>query len=351
MFEFAWPWIFLLLPVPWLVYRYVPAAPSTSPALQVPFFDDVSSISTTSPGSSSRSRHIGIAFIWILLVAACARPQWIGEVDQIPVTGRDMMIAVDVSGSMKAKDMVIRDAAVDRLTMIKVVAEEFIRARLGDRVGLILFGTNAYLQSPLSFDIETVNTLLAESSIGIAGEKTAIGDAVGLAVKRLVDIKENIDLSQKVLILMTDGANTSGIIDPIKAATLAAQAKLKIYTIGVGAESMVMNSIFGQQVINPSSDLDTETLTKMAELTGGKYFRATDSESLSDIYRLIDQLEPINEDTRYLRPIDELFFWLLLAALCVGSLMMLFSLWPLVFEFPKSESSLKPQTTPRATIQ
>ena len=330
MFMFAWPWVFALLPAPWLIYRFMPPSVTTEPALLVPFFKDVEPLAAQNAGASSKWKRGILLSVWILTVIGCARPQWIGEADQIPVTGRDLVIAVDVSGSMKAEDMEVSGDKVNRLIAVKEVAQNFIASRKGDRIGLILFGTHAYLQSPLSFDLETVNTLLQESAIGIAGEKTAIGDAVGLAIKRLVDNQPNgnaplSDLSRKVLILMTDGANTSGVIDPLKAAELASQAKLKIYTIGVGADSMVVNSIFGQQLVNPSSDLDETTLTEMANLTGGRFFRARDTESLSEIYQLIDQLEPINEDTRYLRPVDELFYWFILGAALLILLGMLLS--------------------------
>ena len=330
MFTFAWPWIFGLLPLPWFMYRFMPPSVTTEPALLVPFFKDVQPLVNQNATSSPKWKRAILILVWLLIVIACARPQWVGEADQIPVTGRDLVIAVDVSGSMKAEDMEISGAMVNRLIAVKRVAKEFISSRKGDRIGLILFGTHAYLQSPLSFDLETVNTLLQESTIGIAGEKTAIGDAVGLAIKRLVNNNSESeesakDLSQKVLILMTDGANTSGVIDPLKAADLAARAKLKIYTIGVGADSMVVNSIFGQQRVNPSSDLDETTLTEIARLTGGRFFRARNTESLSEIYTLIDQLEPINEDTRYLRPVNELFYWFILGAALIILLNMLLS--------------------------
>ena len=333
MFTFAWPWIFVLLPLPWFVHRFMPPATTTEPALLIPFFKEVELLANQNTNSASGWKRALLILIWLLIVLACSRPQWIGEPDQIPVTGRDLVIAVDVSGSMKAEDMEISGDRVNRLIAVKDVAREFISSRKGDRIGLILFGTHAYLQSPLSFDLKTVNTLLQEAAIGIAGEKTAIGDAVGLAIKRLSDnnITSNSaaeesakDLSRKVLILMTDGANTSGVIDPLKAADLAATAKLKIYTIGVGADSMVVNSIFGQRQVNPSSDLDETTLTEMARLTGGRFFRARDTESLSDIYTLIDQLEPINEDSRYLRPVDELFYWFVLGAALIILLAILF---------------------------
>jgi Ca-activated chloride channel family protein len=203
--------------------------------------------------------------------------------------------------------------------MIKKVAGDFINRRQGDRVGLILFGSRAYLQAPLSLDRKTVNQLLQESLIGIAGEKTAIGDALGLAVKRLQQRPGD----KKVLILLTDGANTAGTIEPLKAAELATEINLSIYTIGVGADRMVVNSFFGNRVVNPSADLDETTLQKIAELTGGRYFRARESQDLEKIYTLLDQLEPVISENQNLRPIRELFYWPLSGALLLAFLMLL----------------------------
>ena len=172
MFTIAWPWILTLLPLPWFVYRFIPPSEITEPALLVPFFKEAAVLTKQNSVSSPKWKQGLLILIWVLIVFACARPQWVGTADQIPVTGRDLVIAVDVSGSMKAEDMEISGDRVNRLIAVKEVAKEFIKSRKGDRIGLILFGTHAYLQSPLSFDLETVNTLLQESAIGIAGEKT-----------------------------------------------------------------------------------------------------------------------------------------------------------------------------------
>ncbi len=318
MFTFAWPWLFVVLPLAWLVHRLVPAADSSEPALRVPFFDAFALAPPGSTVSAGSWRVLLLTMVWLCLVIAAARPQWIGDPAQIPVTGRDMLLAVDVSGSMKAEDMEVNGNLVNRLSAVKNVASEFIARRRGDRIGLILFGTNAYLQTPLSFDLDTVGTLLQEAQIGIAGEKTAIGDAVGLAIKRLQEAYSGNTNRESILILLTDGANTAGMISPLKAAELARYANLKIYPVGMGADSMVVNSLFDQQRVNPSSDLDENMLTKMAEITDGRYFRATDIDSLQNIYRLIDQLEPLSEDSLYLRPVSELFYWPLLLSMLVA---------------------------------
>ncbi len=320
MIEFVWIKFFLILPLPLLVYLLLPRARRTSGmALKIPFFQELENLRQTSSGKSSNWLRLLAVIAWILLVCAAARPQWIGEPLSMPISGRDLLLAVDISGSMQAKDMEINRKPVDRLTMIKKVAGEFIERRQGDRIGLILFGTRAYLQAPLSLDRKTVNQLLQEALIGIAGEKTAIGDALGLAVKRLLQRPGD----RKVLILLTDGANTAGAIDPLKAAELAKEGKLSIYTIGVGADRMMVKSFFGNRLVNPSADLDEKTLQKIAELTGGRYFRAREKKDLEKIYALLDKLEPVLSEDQALRPIRELFYWPLSGALLLAFLLLI----------------------------
>jgi len=315
MTRFVWLWAFAALPLPLIFYLLLPRAQSsTGKALKIPFFNELSDFCETSTRKSAKGAKILALAAWILLVGAAARPQWIGAPLDIPVSGRDLLLAVDISGSMKAQDMEIEGEAVDRLTAIKKVAGEFITRREGDRIGLILFGSRAYLQAPLSLDRKTVNQLLQESMIGIAGKKTAIGDALGLAVKRLHERPGQ----RKVLILLTDGANTSGTIDPLKAAELAKTDKVSIYTIGIGAERMVVKSFFGSRVVNPSADLDEKSLKEIALLTGGRYFRARESADLEKIYALLDQLEPVAGQDDSLRPIHELFPWPLGCALALS---------------------------------
>jgi Ca-activated chloride channel family protein len=228
-------------------------------------------------------------------------------------------LAVDLSGSMQEQDFVLKGERVDRLTAIKAVAGNFIERRVGDRIGLILFGEQAYLQAPLTFDRKTVKTLLDESAIGLAGRSTAIGDAIGLAVKRLRKRSEK----DRVLILLTDGANTAGVVDPVQAAQLAAHEGLKIYTIGVGAdEMMVQDMLFGLRKINPSSDLDEKTLKTIASLTGGEYFRARDTRALEKIYSELDKLEPVQSDARQFRPRTALYYWPLAASLLIAALLL-----------------------------
>lgn len=301
--QFQWPWAWWLATLP-LLALLLPAAAHQTAALRLPFMARLGGQLQQRSGHLPRLwRALLMLLIWALLITAAARPTQLGEPVSQPISGRDVMIAVDLSGSMETPDMQIGSRTLNRLMALKTIMGEFITRRQGDRVGLILFGRNAYLQSPLSFDVGTVRRLLEESEIGLAGKETAIGDALGLAVKRLRDQPAE----QRVLILVTDGANTAGSIAPLKAAELAAAAKVKIHSIGIGAERMVQRSLFGDRVINPSADLDEATLTAIAEQTGGEYFRARDTGEMNRVYQAIDQLEPIAQDDQALRPLIELY--------------------------------------------
>lgn len=319
----AWAWLLLSLPLPWLLRRWLPpAAGGGLQALKVPWFAEVAG---TGAGWIRRTWLAVLAgLVWALLLLAAARPQWVGEIETLPVTGRDLLLAVDISGSMDTQDMVLGGQAVNRLTVVKRVAGEFIQRRKGDRVGLVLFGSRAYLQTPLTFDTETTATLLAEAEIGLAGRETAIGDAIGLAVKRLrVDAA-----SERVLILLTDGANTSGEVQPLQATEFAAREGLRIYTVGVGADEMLVQDFFGSRLVNPSADLDEDTLRAIAERTGGAYFRARDAAGLAQIYDQLDELEPVESDREAVRPVDELFYWPLSLAFALALAAALLQLRP-----------------------
>ena len=203
-------------------------------ALTVPSLGDFSSVITSSSGEPARRlwKIMLLGLAWTFLVTSTARPQLIGDPVSLPASGRDLMLAVDISGSMGTEDMEVQGDFVDRLSVVKAVIAKFVEARSGDRIGLVLFGTNAYLQAPLTFDLKSINRLLIEAPVGIAGGKTAIGDAIGLAVKRLRKRPNE----EKVLILLTDGANNVGEVEPKVAAELATRDGIKIYTVGVGAD-------------------------------------------------------------------------------------------------------------------
>ncbi|MBF0470944.1 MAG: VWA domain-containing protein [Gammaproteobacteria bacterium] len=322
--EWSWPWIWLLLPLPIAIWFLPPYTSQESTALRVPLLDTFSGLGGAMGERMPRRWLLLLAgVIWILLLAAAARPQWVGKAIELPVSGRDLMLAVDLSGSMAEEDFVIGARRINRLQAVKLVAGEFIEQRLGDRLGLILFGTQAYLQTPLTYDRKTVRTLLEESAIGLAGDATAIGDAIGLALKRIEAVKEESSDADPVLILMTDGANTAGKVEPLQAAALAAKRNIKIYTIGIGADEMLVRSLFGTRRINPSRDLDERGLSAIAKETGGRYFRARDSEEMKKIYQLLDELEPVANDNLSFRPVRDLFFWPLAAAFILSLILLL----------------------------
>jgi Ca-activated chloride channel family protein len=304
MISFAWPWALAALPLPLLAHYLLPAARSTpGRALRLPFYAELTGL-TGRIGSAARWRLPVAALAWLLLVLAAAQPQWLGEPVQMPVAGRDLMLAVDVSGSMEQQDYRLGGRAANRLDVVKAVAGEFIARRTGDRLGLVLFGSRAYLQTPLTYDRDTVHTMLREAVIGLAGRETAIGDAIALAVKRLREQPQD----NRVLVVLTDGANTAGSIAPLDAAKLAAQAGVRVYTIGIGGGPVGARSPFGM-LLQRGADLDPETLRTIARSTGARYFQATDAQQLEQVYAELDRLEPSVRDSRSFRPMHSLYMW------------------------------------------
>ena len=328
MWALAWWWMLLLLPLPWLVRRVLPpASVERDAALVVPTGSPFATLAAPRAARpASNRRLLGLWAVWGLTVLAAARPQLVGEPVAVPMTGRDLLLAVDLSGSMEEQDFQLDGQWVNRLTATKAVADDFIKRRVGDRIGLILFGREAYLQTPLTFDRETVRTLLDEAVIGLAGKETAIGDAIGLAIRTLEDA--GVEEGRRVLILLTDGANTAGAVDPLKAAELAAQRNVVIYTVGIGADALMVRSLFGLRQINPSADLDEKTLTTIAQMTGGRYFRARDTQEFAEIYRILDELEPAESEEEGYRPVKELFYWPLGAAAALAFMAALGALVP-----------------------
>ncbi len=319
MWQLAWWWMLLLMPLPWFVRRFAaPEDMDDDAALRVPVAAEFDDLFGTGSQGVNKPRLLMLWIIWSLILLAAARPQYVGQPQSLPMTGRDLLLAVDLSGSMDERDFQLNGQWVDRLTATKAIAKEFIERRLGDRIGLILFGREAYLQTPLTFDRATVQILLDEAFIGLAGQETAIGDAIGLGIRTLSDA--GIQQNRRVLVLLTDGANTAGVIDPLKAADLARDRGMVIYAIGIGADSVMVQSLFGVREINPSTDLDERTLTTIAEGTGGRYFRARDIEAFQQIYTILDELEPAAVEESGFRPIAERYHWPLGVALILGVL-------------------------------
>ncbi|WP_286718858.1 vWA domain-containing protein [Thalassolituus sp. UBA2009] len=320
--EFHWPWAFFLLPLPWIIRAFLPPLKVEQAALKVPSLSPWR-LQNSKGGERQTQQNLSgwllPLALWLALVGALSRPYHSGEIVQMPVSGRDLMLAVDISQSMEIEDMRLNNKPANRLAVVKQVVSNFIEQRSGDRMGLILFGSNAYLQAPLTFDARTVSTFLNEAQIGLAGKKTAIGDAIGLTIKRLQDNPEQ----SRVMILLTDGANTAGEIEPLKAAELAASNGVKIYTIGLGADVMEVSSFFGTRKVNPSRDLDENALREIARQTGGAFFRARDTEELQKIYQFIDDLEPTEKDPEIYRPQQSLYHWPLAIAFIISLLIAL----------------------------
>ena len=314
---FAWPWMLLALGVPWLARWLLPAARQETNALRVPWGGRLQAIAVEGGARHVRRMPVLALAAWSLLCVAAARPQQLGDVVQPPHSGRDLMLAVDLSGSMGEEDMRLGGRVVDRLTAAKAVIADFLDRRAGDRVGLIVFGQRAYALAPLTLDRDSVRQQLIDSVVGLAGRETAVGDAVGLAVKRLRDQEDG----QRVLVLLTDGVNTAGQLDPLKAADLAREHDVRIYTIAFGGDGAGA-SLFGFQLPGADVEIDEATLKRIAEATGGQSFRARDTDELAGIYAAIDRLEPVQRPGQALRPRIERYPWPLAAALLVALLAM-----------------------------
>jgi len=328
--EWLWPWALVLAPLPLLVRRLAPPARSQEPALRAPFYQRWQALGRQGGGSTGGSERLPLLalwLLWLLLLLSAARPMWIGEPVELPNSGRDLMMAVDISGSMKIEDMQVNKALVSRIEAVLQLGAQFMERRQGDRLGLILFGSNAYVQSPLSFDTATVKRFLLEARIGFAGQDTAIGDAIGLAVKRL---KER-PAESRVLILLSDGKDTASSVSPEDAARLAADLGIRIYTIGIGSDQMTVpglfGSSFGSRQVNPSAELDEVGLQRIAAMTGGQYFRARNPAELASIYEVLDELEPIEQDTASYRPRQALGYLPLVGALLLSFGLALHQLW------------------------
>jgi len=315
VFEFHWPWLALLLPLPWLVRIGWEASRRAAtdkdmegePVLLHPAVQHLELAFTHAPPGATPSSMLHgllVGLLWASLVAALMGPQWLERHEELATPGHDLMLAVDLSRSMEALDFTVEGRPVNRLAVIKGVIGRFIEQRHGDRIGLILFGDAAFVQAPLTLDGSAVRALLDDAVPRMAGDGTAIGDTIGLAVKKLRERPEG----SRVLILLTDGDNTAGSLPPLEAARLAAQYGVRIYSIGVGSEGEVPFPKDGR-ITMEKMDIDEDLLRTVSQWTGGAYFRATDTKALEEIARHIDSLEKTEATTEGLMLPTPLYRW------------------------------------------
>lgn len=301
MLTFAHPWLFLLLPLPWLVRSLLPTHHKRKAAVRVPFLQRLSHLAGLQPGSGVAvtrrplSQWLVLSLSWLFIVAALTRPQWLEDpiIKELPM--RDLLVAVDLSGSMEAKDFTDADGNnVDRLTAVKQVLDAFFARRDGDRVGLILFGSAAFVQVPFTDDLDVIRELLDEAQIRMLGPKTMLGDAMGLAI----NLFERSEVDERVLIVLTDGNDTGSLVPPERAAEIARDNEVVTYTIAIGDPASV-----GEQA------LDEKTLENIASITGGSYFHANDRDELEAIYTKLDEVNPRQVETQSYRPLTDLYHW------------------------------------------
>lgn len=321
MTGFSFPFLFFLLPLPLIVRTFLPPVENQGEdALKVPFFTEMETLSPHGRRLISLElpfRRIIGALVWVLLVTAAAGPRWTGKPVKIPNEGRNLMLVLDISGSMDEADFVIQNRAVRRWDAVQIVADAFIKEREGDRIGIVLFGERAYQYAPLTMDLKTVSELLREADVGMAGQQTAIGDALGIALKAMADVPAK----SKVVVLLSDGVANAGRMKPLEAAEVAMKTGVKVYTIGVGSEVMQNGGLFGLMPFAQTDDIDEKTLKEIAAKTDGKYFRAKNTQELLGIYKEIDALEPVKNDEVFVRPVKTLFYYPLGAAFALSVLL------------------------------
>ncbi len=300
--------------LPWLAHRRRKAA-----AVK---FSNIATLERLKPSKTLILRRLvmGLRLVTVaLLMLAMARPQTGRTQTQVRTEGIDIVLAIDTSGSMQALDLDAERRIADRrnrLEVVKGVVDAFVKKRDNDQIGLVVFGAEAFTQCPLTLDHGIVATFMDRLEIGMAGDATAIGSAIGTAVKRLKDS----EAKSKVVILLTDGRSNAGALSPAKAAEVAATFGIKIYTIGAGSRGeapFIVDSFFGKQVVYQDVEIDEETLEKIAGLTGGKYFRAEDEEALGKIYDEIDQLEKTEITMSSYMEYNERFRWFVIPAVAL----------------------------------
>ena len=313
MIQLAYPFVLALIPLPIAIRLWAGAHFSRQDAVQAPFFSQLVSLTgqQANQGGAVASRNrlqwLFLIGMWLLIVFAAARPQWIGEPITQTKAARDLMIAVDLSGSMEAEDFAADEGvSLTRLDGLKQVLQNFIDGRESDRLGLIVFGSAPYLQVPFTLDLELFKILLDETRVRMAGPKTMLGDAIGLSIKHF----ESSEANNKVLLLVTDGNDTASQVPPRQAANTAQQKGITIHVIAIGDPETV-----GEEA------LDVELMQAVSSQTGGRYFHASDVDALDEIYRTLDQLETAEVDSVSYRPKTDLFHWPLAIAVVAGLLL------------------------------
>ena len=317
---FAWPWLLLAIPLPWLVRALMPARANPQPALRVPWGERLRRVASGGVLQANVRGFPWLAMLaWSLLCIAAARPQVLGPPVAPPQVGRDLMLAVDLSASMGEEDMELGGRVVDRLTAAKAVLADFLDRRVGDRIGLVVFGDRAFALTPLTLDRDSVRQQLDTSVVGLAGRATALGDAIALSTKRLQQQRTE----QRVLIVLTDGVNTAGVLEPDKAAQIARDSGVRIHAIAFGGDGGGALSVFGLRLPTGGDEVDEAGLQTIATLTGGRFFRARDTQALAGIYAEIDALEPVTRQGQAVRPKIERYPWPLGFAFAAGLLALL----------------------------
>jgi Ca-activated chloride channel family protein len=324
MIHFENLWWLLLLPLPWFYRKYrKPVKVKYDSGLKIPFFSSLRTMSNERLLAANWQVTLGYV-AWFLLLLAAAGPQLVGKAVNLPRSGRDILLAIDVSGSMQIPDMELNGEPVDRLSVVKNVAQQFVKDRAGDRLGLILFGSRAYLETPLTFDLQTVRAMLLDASVGLAGTQTAIGDAIGMSIKHF----KNYPSDDKVLILLTDGVNNEGNVSPLEAAKIAAKYGIRIYTVGLGSNQVIVPSLLGPQIVSGEYELDEETLKQISGVTQGMYFRAKNPEDLITVYQQLNKMEPRMGESEIFRPKTPLYYWPLGLAFAFVLAQMLLKVYP-----------------------
>jgi Ca-activated chloride channel homolog len=328
MFEFAWPWMGLLILLPLLVRLLAPALRDGGrlSALRFPHLENIRLAFKTGVAAERNTGMLFAALLWLAwagLVGAMMQPQIVDQMAEVTSEGYDIMLCVDLSGSMAALDLSNGDNA-NRLDAAKKAVGSFVKDRKDDRIGLVLFGAQAYMYAPLTQDTDSVAKMLDTAAVKMAGDSTAIGDALGLAVKALRDRPEK----SRIIVLLTDGGDNASTLPPLQAAQLAKEYGIKVYTIGIGSDGPVPFPDENGNIVEAQFPIDENLLKSIADKTDGGFYRATDAEALQNVYADIDKLEKSTVDKRKYLIRTPLYRYPLGAALALLALLSLLPLLP-----------------------